>query len=139
MPLVFDYSMNNSTLEHVKSYSYLEATLADILLLSDHVHKVVLKANHTLGLLRSNFWGWKFNIMIIAYDSLVCPQLVYACSIWDLYHQGEIHNIKMVQRHAAWFVCRNYRRKVGVVSSLFFKLNWSTLQECQNAARLTLL
>ena len=71
--------------------------------------------------------------------SLIRPQLEYSSSIWDPYHQGEIHNIEIVQRRAAWFVCRDCRREVGVVSSLLSKPNWSTLQERRNAARLTLL
>ena len=44
----------------------------------------------------------------------------------------------MVQRHAARFVCRDYHREVGVVSSLLEKLDWQTLQEHKKAARLTL-
>ena len=48
--LLFD-SMNNSTLEHVKSYPYLGVTLVDNLSWSDHVLKVVYEADCTLGLL----------------------------------------------------------------------------------------
>ena len=44
----------------------------------------------------------------------------------------------MVQRRAARFVCRDYRREAGVVSSLLEKLGWQTLQECRKAAQLTL-
>ena len=42
--LLFDCTMNNSTLEHIKSYPYLEVTLADSFLWSDHVHIVNCKA-----------------------------------------------------------------------------------------------
>ena len=44
----------------------------------------------------------------------------------------------MVQRRAARFVCRDYSRETGVVSSLLEKLGWQTLQERRKAARLAL-
>ena len=44
----------------------------------------------------------------------------------------------MVQRRAARFVCRDYRRETGVVSSLLEKLGWQTLQEHRKVARSTL-
>ena len=44
----------------------------------------------------------------------------------------------MVQRRAARFVCRDYRREAGVFSSLLEKFGWQTLQERREAARLTL-
>ena len=53
--------------------------------------------------------------------------------------QNDIHNIEMVQRRAARFGCRDYRREAGVVSSLLEKLGWQTMQERREAARLTLL
>ena len=68
--------------------------------------------------------------------SLLRPQPDYASSVWDSYHQGEIHEI---QRHAARFVGRDYRCEVGIISNLLPKLNWSTLQERRKAARLLLL
>ena len=52
--------------------------------------------------------------------------------------QSDIYNIELVQRRTARFVCRDYRRKAGVVSSLLEKLDWQTLQECRKVARLTL-
>ena len=100
-PLVFDYSKNNSTLEHVQNKPYWEATLADSLAWSDHIHNVVYKANHTLGLLQCDFWSCKSNVNEISYRSLVHPQLEYASSVWDPFHQGEIHD-KLKWRLSPW-------------------------------------
>ena len=69
--------------------------------------------------------------------SLVCSQLKYASSVWDLYHQGEIMTLRWSS--IVHFVFRGYHREVSVVSSLLSKLNWSSLQECWKAACFTLL
>ena len=89
-------------------------------------------------LLRRNLWNCKLEVKETAYKCLICPQLEYACAVWDPHFKNDIHNIEIVQRRAARFVCRDYRREVGVVSSLLEKLVWQTLQERRKAARLTL-
>ena len=45
----------------------------------------------------------------------------------------------MLQRRAARFVCKDYRREDGVVTGLLSKLEWSTIQECCAQSRLTLM
>ena len=138
VPLAFSYSMNGCVLERVKNYSYLDVTISDNLCWSGHIHKVICKSNRTLGLLRRNLWNYKLEVKETAYKCLVRPQLEYACAVWDPHFKYDIYNIEMVQRRAARFVCRDYRREAGVVSSLLEKLGWQTLQEHRKAARLTL-
>ena len=79
--LLFGYTMNNSTLEHVKNYPYLGVSLADNLLWSDYIHKVSCKANCTLDLLQRNLWNCKWTTKEIAYMSIVRPQFEYASSV----------------------------------------------------------
>ena len=76
------------TVKGIMSYPYLGMTLADNVTWSDHFHKVLCKANSTLGFLWRNFCSYK--------SSLVHPQLEYASSVRDPYHEGEIHDIEMV-------------------------------------------
>ena len=138
VPLAFSSSMNGCVLERVKNYPYLGVTISDNLSWSGHIHKVICKSNRTLGLLRRNLWNCKLEVKETAYKCLVRPQLEYACAVWDPYLKNDIYNIEMVQRRAARFVCRDYRRETGVVSSLLEKLGWQTLQERRKATRLTL-
>ena len=139
VPLTFSYSMNGCVLErNIKNYPYISVTISDNLSWSGHIHKVICKSNRTLGLLRRNLWNCKSEVKETAYKGLVRPLLEYACAIWDPHLKNYIYNIEMVQRRAVRFVCRDYRRKAGVVSSLLEKLGWQTLQERMKVARLTL-
>ena len=47
--------------------------------------------------------------------------------------------MEMVQRRAAHFVCKDYRRENGIVTGLLSKLEWPTLQERRAQSRLTLM
>ena len=136
--LTFSYSMNGCVLERVKNYPYLGVTISDNLSWSGHIHRVTCKANRTMGLLRRNLWNCKSEVKETAYKCLVRPQLEYACAVWDPHLKNDIYILEMVQRHAAWFVCRDYRREAGVISSLLEKLGWQTLQERWKVAHLTL-
>ena len=51
----------------------------------------------------------------------------------------DIHELEMVQRRAARFVCKDYRREDGVVTGLLFKLEWPILQKRRTQTRLTLM
>ena len=139
-PLPFGYTVTNLQLFPgvCQELPLPRVSVADNLSLSDHVHKVACKANRTFGFLRRNLSNSKPTTKEIAYMSFVCPQIEYASSVWDLYHQGKIHDLEMVQRHAARFLC-TVRLKVGVVSSVLSKRNWSFGEERQKAARVVML
>ena len=122
VPLSFGYSMNDCVLKRVRNYPYLGVNISDNLSWSGHIHKVICKSNRTLGLLPRTIWNYKLEVKETAYKCLVRPQLEYACAVWDQHFKNDIHNIEMVQRRAARFVCRDYRREAGVVSSLREKL-----------------
>ena len=80
-------------------------------------------------MLRRILWSCKSLDKEVAYKSLIPPHLEYACAVWDPYHLKDIHELKMVQRRAARFVCKDYRREDGVVIGLLSKLEWPILQE----------
>ena len=73
-----------------------------------------------------------------AYKTLVRPKLEYCASISDPYHQAHKDRLEAVQRRAARFVCKDYRRKSSV-SSMIRSFEWKSLKERRAASRLTLL
>ena len=60
----------------------------------------------------------------------------FAASIWDPNTKKNITKLQKVQRSAAHFVCSDYS-PFSSVSSMLDKLQWQTLEDRREAARLT--
>ena len=121
------YYMDNSVLQEVASAKYLGVTIDSRLTWSDHITKVVNKANSVLGFLQRNLKYCPPEIKTSCYKSLVIPILEYACTSWSPYFLKDINSIEMVQRRAARFVFNDYSRYTSV-AGLLSTLNWPTLQ-----------
>ena len=135
-PIQHSYSMQDSVLETVDHHTYLGIEISSKLTWNLHVSNISSKANRTLGLLRRHLHSCKPNIKEIAYKSLVRPKLEFCCSIWDPYHQDQKDQLEAVQRKAARFVMRNYKRDSSV-STMIQQLKWQSLEERRAVSRLT--
>ena len=68
----------------------------------------------------------------------VRPHLDYASAVWDPYTTRDSNKLYKVQRRAARFVRRDYRRTTSA-SQLISELVWQSLAERRKSSRLTLL
>jgi len=87
-----------------------------------------------LSFLRRNVIHCPPNAKAFAYKTLVRPKLEYAACSWDPYTTQQIYSLKMVQRRAARFVNRNYRR-TSSVTSMMSELEWESLQSQRKVSR----
>jgi hypothetical protein len=69
---------------------------------------------------------------------MVRPKLEYATTVWDPHHKYLQHNLEMVQRRSARWVCHNYSREASVTSMLD-ALGWQSLLERRVIARMTMM
>ena len=138
LPTQSTYFMNRNPLETVKSHTYLGVELNHKLTWADHINSTASKANRVLGLLRRNLYSCSAAVKETAFKTLVRPKLEYCASIWDPHHQNHKDRLEAVQRRAARFVCKDFRRKSSV-SSMISKLGWKSLEERRAVSRLTLL
>ena len=83
-----------------------------------HINNIVCKANKILCFLRRNLSHCPTNVKAQAYFTLVRPHLEYASCAWDPHLQQDISKLEMVQRQALRFVCGEYARTPGIVTSL---------------------
>ena len=67
---------------------------------SEHVDRMVGKANRMLGMLKKTFESRDPKLWKELYVSLVRPHLEYAVQAWNPHLQGEIDKIERVQRRA---------------------------------------
>ena len=121
------YTLNNDPLAHVPSYKYLGVTITSNLSWTAHTQRVQAKAARSLGVIRRTLGKCDRKVKETAYKQLVRPQLEYACCAWNPYTQKDIQALEGIQRQAARFVLRDYRRESSVTEMLS-TLKWDTLQ-----------
>ena len=105
---------------------------------SDHITKVVNKANRTRAFLQRNLKQCPCSIKIMCYESYVRPILEYSCTVWAPFTHCDIYKLELVQRRAARFVNNNFSR-FSSVSQMLINLNWPTLEERRTKAKLIML
>ena len=65
--------------------------------------------------------------------------LEYGCTVWDPYREHQKLWLEQVQRRAARFITRTYTREEGCVTNALKQLNWPTLEQRRQVARLTVM
>ena len=137
-PIIQQYILKNEELNTTKSAHYLGISISDNLSWNNHVSKTAAKGNRALGFIRRNIVTTCRTIKEKAYKALVRPNLEYASSVWSPGQKTLSQTIEKVQRRAARFVYKNYKRTESVTTMLNH-LNWDTLQERRNKSRVTMI
>lgn len=137
-PLQHQYMMGNTALEVVQHHPYLGVELSGDLDWKHHISNVTSKASRILGLLQRHLYDCTSKVKETAYKSLVRPRLEYCGNVWDPHTKGDKHALERVQRKAARFVTRDYKRESSVTAMLQ-SLKWKSLEERRAVSRLTFL
>ena len=71
---------------------------------------------------------------------MVRPTIVYASTSWDPYKVEDVNCLGKVKRHAARYVCNNYKERTpGCVTAMVSSLGWESLHDHRKIHRLTML
>ena len=135
-PSIHQYNIFGETLDRVDQHDYLGVTISHDLRWDDHCNKITQKANRTLGLLRRTLSPCSRDVKEKAYQA-IRPQLEYASEAWNPYSINTVNRVEQVQRAAARFVFRDFRRTTSV-SSLINTLGWDQLHIRRLASQLTM-
>ena len=136
-PSISSYSLKGHCLSVDKTSKYLGVHLTENLSWSEHIHKVITKANSTLGFLRRNLRISNEDTKSQAYFSLVRPQLEYCSSIWNPSTKKDTNKLEAVQRRAARYATNRYHN-TSSVTSMIEHLGWESLESRRIKAQLTL-
>ena len=148
-PSLYSYSLHGTTLERPPDgcIKYLGVTIQSDLKWTKHIDQISAKASHTLGLIRRNVRVHDRDVRERAYKTLVRPQVEFASSVWDpprntgpsaLRQSSLAHQVEMVQRRSARFVCSRYLN-TSSVTSMLQELSWATPEERHRHSRLCML
>ncbi|XP_072024943.1 uncharacterized protein [Amphiura filiformis] len=134
---LFDYTILGQPLARVDQHEYLGVTISSKLRWDAHCNKITQKANRTLGLIRRTLSPCSQEVKARAYQALVRPQIEYASEAWNPHTITTVDRLERVQRPAARFVFRDYRRTTSV-SALINTLGWDSLHNRRLAAQLSM-
>ena len=137
-PIVHSYTLHDVTLEAARSVKYLGVHLAANLGWGEHTQNVVSKANRSLGMVRRNLKVAPTQIKAQAYLTLVRPHLEYSCTVWDPHTKHDCDRLEAVQRRAARFCTRDFRR-LSSPTEMIALLGWTELAKRREQARLILM
>ncbi len=132
------YTLGGHVLQSVPNNPYLGVTLSEDLTFSTHLRNITSKASRTLGFLRRNLRSCPAKLKETAYTTMCRSTLEYAATIWDPYLATEINQLERIQRKAARFVAKDFRRTTSV-TQIMQHLKWEPLADRRKNHRLTLL
>jgi len=138
---LYNYTMNDETLETVKHHPYLGVELCDNLKFNTHIDNMTKKASQTLGFIKRNLNKCPQPVKERAYVTLVRPKLEYSAPIWNPQQQTQIKQIEQIQRNAARFVANKLfnPHQPDSVTSILSTLQWPSLQQRRQYFDLVLL
>ena len=137
-PVNFTYSIHNTPLKPTDAAKYLGVSITPDLSWKTHIDNISKKANSTMSFIRRNISASPPSAKATAYKTYVRPIVEYASTVWSPYAETHINQLEMIQRRAARFVKRDYRR-TSSVTTMLQDLQWDTLQHRRNVARATML
>ena len=137
LPLNSEYKIGNTAINKVASAKYLGVTITQNLSWKEHITKITNKANSTRGFLQRNLRQCSISVKSLAYVTYVRPIVEYASVVWSPHTQALKNLLEMVQRKAARFVFNSFARNISV-TALLERLNWTTLENRRNHAKVTM-
>lgn len=137
-PIKAKYSIHDETLLEVNNYKYLGVTINNKLKWDDHINNITKKTSSKLGFIQRNLARCSKNIKESAYNTLVRPNLEYCSSVWDPHNKSLKAKLERIQRKAARFVSKDFRR-TSSVTTMLQNLNWPTLETRRQVSSLTMV
>ena len=134
--MVRDDGLHQQKLEQVQSAKYLGITITDNLDWGQHIYEISSKTTKTIGFLRRNLASAPRHTKEHTFTTLVRPQLEYAAHVLHPYYKTQIQQAEKVQRTAARWTCRKWR-KINSVGDMLDELEWPSLEARNEQSPLT--
>ena len=106
-------------------------------LLYPHWQDICSKTSRMLGFLNRNLRSCPQKLRELAYMSMCRSSLEYASQIWDPHLVSDQNKVEKIQRKAARFVVRDFRRQSSV-TEILRNLEWEPLAQRRKKSRLVL-
>ena len=132
------YTMKGHKLTNAPTARYLGVDIDSKLTWAAHISRTAGRAKGTIGFLRRNLQQCPKPTREACYKTLARPQIEYAAAIWDPQTAKGKHQVEMVQRKAARFICNDHRW-TSSVTKMIDSLKLETLEERRQKAKATMM
>lgn len=134
----FTYSIGGYQIKQVEEHRYLGLTLTSRLNWTTHINNICSSARKKLGFLKHRLGDAPSSLRLIAYKSIVRPTLEYGSIVWDPYTITNKDKLEKIQRLAARFIYKRFRRRDSP-SAMLEIANLEQLASRRKSARLNFL
>ena len=132
-PLLYNYSINNVSLEWIDFFKYLGISINHHLSCSDHTAIASRKAFKILNLLRRSMYSCSKTSKMMAFTALVRPHLEYCAPVWSPHYAKDKATLERVQKRAAHRTCSKWDRDLHKWSKSYAQalneLNWLSVHQ----------
>ncbi|XP_037555539.1 uncharacterized protein LOC119432448, partial [Dermacentor silvarum] len=125
-----------AAIEKVSTVKYLGVHISSDLTWHQHIDHISSKASKTLGFVRRHLYSANQATKVLAYITLVRPQLEYAAIIWNPDQEYLNNKLESLQNKAARFVMKKYSRYYSV-TDMKLSLNLCMLKKRRLVALLS--
>ena len=136
------YYLGNEILSKTEMIKYLGVLIDNKLTFRQHIQEKTKKATTVLNMLRRNLYFAPKSVKTKAFQACVQLILEFGSACWAPTSNKMNNNLEMVQHKAAKFVSNIYPKKGDnskfSITKVLQGLNWDTLEERRNQARLTM-
>ena len=141
-PISNQYFLDGIALSKKQVIKYLGILIDHKLTFSEHIKDKSKKATTILNMLRRNLYYAPKPVKTKAYTACVLPIMEYASNCWSPTNNKLQNELERVNRNAAKFVTNTYPKKGQFedfsINKLMSNLNWSSLEQRRQQARMTM-
>ena len=91
-------------IQNVERIKYLGVTIDLRVTWTEHIDRIVLKANRVRGYVYRNFRKCSVDEKAKLYKTLIQSITEYASTVWSPYYAKSIAKVESIQRHMAHFI-----------------------------------
>jgi len=101
-PVLYNYTIDNTTIQQVSSTKYLGITITNDLTSSTYINKITSKALSTKAFLQRNLRFCPAHVKLKCYNIMIRPILEYACPVWSPHPRNNLNKYRDSSLDSLW-------------------------------------
>ncbi|XP_071959489.1 uncharacterized protein [Antedon mediterranea] len=113
--------INDVEIERVSKIKFLGVILDEFVTFHDHIDIITMKIARVIGVMNKLKYIVQSDVLLIMYNSLILPHLIYAITIWGVAGATKLQRIHILQKRAIRIICKVHYQHPS--ANLFYNKN----------------